>query len=55
MKKLRTNEAAWSESGNRWRISVQRDGERKTFYSSKAGKKGKLEAERKAVETISMK
>lgn len=52
MKKLRTNEAAWSESGNRWRISVQRDGERKTFYSSKAGKKGKLEAERKADEWL---
>lgn len=52
MKKLRTNEAAWVESGNRWRISVQKDGERKQFYSSKPGKKGKLEAERKADEWL---
>lgn len=52
MKKLRTNEAAWNDSTQRWRISVQRDGERKSFYSSKAGKKGKLEAERKADEWL---
>ena len=53
MKKLRTNEAAWVEKSARWRISVQKDGERKQFYSSKPGKKGKLEAERKADEWLS--
>lgn len=52
MKKLRTNEATWSDSAQRWRIAVQRDGERKQFYSSKAGRKGKLEAERKADEWL---
>lgn len=44
----RKNEAAWVEERSRWQINVQRDGERKTFCSSKPGKKGKIEAERKA-------
>lgn len=53
MNKLRTNEAYWSESQQRWQINVQKDGIRKTFVSSKAlsdpnNRKGKLEAERKA-------
>lgn len=45
---LRKNEAVWIEKNNRWQIKVQKDGERKTFYSSLAGKKGKIEAEHKA-------
>lgn len=49
----RTNEAVWSEKYGRWSIKVQRDGERKAFYSSKEGRKGKLEAERKADQWIS--
>ena len=52
MKKLRTNEAAWLEKSGRWSIKVQRDGERKQFTSSKPGRKGKLEAERKADEWL---
>lgn len=45
----RKNEAKWVESRQRWQINVTNvDGLRKTFVSSKAGKKGKLEAERKA-------
>lgn len=45
----RKNEAKWIESRQRWQINVTNgDGQRKTFVSSKAGKKGKLEAERNA-------
>lgn len=44
----RKNEAAWMEKQQRWQIKVQKDGERKTFYSTTVGKKGKIEAEKKA-------
>lgn len=44
----RSAEAAWIESRNRWQINVQREGVRKTFTSSIAGRKGKHEAEAKA-------
>ena len=52
MKKQRTSEAVWNESQGRWCIRVQSDGVRKAFYSSKPGKKGKIEAERKADEWL---
>lgn len=42
----RTNTAAWN--GKRWRIDVQKDGIRKSFYSSKPGKTGQREANAKA-------
>jgi len=45
---MRTNEAVWIESRLRWQINVQKDGERKTFVCSREGKKGKIEAEKKA-------
>lgn len=45
---MRKNEAVWVESLRRWQINVQSDGERKTFVSSTEGKKGKIEAEKKA-------
>jgi len=45
---MRKNQARWIESRQRWQINVQKDGERRTFTSSKAGTKGKIEAERKA-------
>lgn len=45
---MRKNEASWIAASNRWRISVQRDGTRKSFYSSTPGKKGKIECECKA-------
>lgn len=44
----RNTEAAWVESAQRWQVNVQCNGRRKTFVSSKPGRKGKLEAERKA-------
>jgi integrase len=44
----RKNEAAWIENSQRWQIKVQQDGVRRTFYSLKPGKKGKIEAEKKA-------
>ena len=45
---VRKNEARWIESRQRWQINVQKDGERRTFVSTTAGKKGKIEAEKKA-------
>lgn len=44
----RKNEARWIENRNRWQINVQCEGERRTFTSSISGKKGKIEAEKKA-------
>ena len=44
----RKTEASWVESRQRWQINVQVDGNRRTFTSSKEGKKGKIEAEKKA-------
>lgn len=42
----RTNTATWN--GKRWRIDVQKDGARKSFYSSKPGRTGQREANAKA-------
>lgn len=44
----RTNEATWLDKYNRWQIKVQKEGERKSFYSNVVGTKGKIECERKA-------
>ena len=44
----RTNTARWVEKKNHWRIDVQKDGERKSFYSSVPGRNGQREANRKA-------
>lgn len=44
----RRSRATWSEAENRWRINVQADGQRRTFYCSKPGPRGRTEAERKA-------
>lgn len=44
----RTNTAKWIESSGRWQINVQKDGIRKTFVSSKPGRTGQAEANRKA-------
>ncbi len=48
MSNERNNEAVWSETKHLWRLTIQRDGVRKDFYSSTPGRKGKLKAERKA-------
>lgn len=48
----RTNTAAWDEKNQRWRISVQKNKVRKSFYSSTAGRNGQREANRKADEWL---
>ena len=50
---MRINEAVWLEKYNRWQIKVQKEGVRKTFYSSASGKKGKIECEQKADKFLS--
>jgi integrase len=45
---LRTNTAQWKESKGYWQINVQKDGERKSFYSSKVGRTGQRECNAKA-------
>lgn len=44
----RTNTAVWFEKYNRWQINVQKDGVRRTFTSSKPGRAGQREANKKA-------
>lgn len=46
--KERTNTAKWLDKQNRWQIAVQKDGVRKTFTSSRPGREGQREANRKA-------
>ena len=40
-------EARWEPGRKRWRVNAQRNGERKTFYSTVPGLRGKKEAEQK--------
>lgn len=44
----RTNTAVWMTKYNRWQIKVQKDNERKTFYSSTPGRTGQRECNAKA-------
>ena len=44
----RVNTAKWIEKYNRWQINVQKDGKRKSFYSSIPGRNGQRDANRKA-------
>ena len=44
----RTNTAVWQEKFSRWRVAVQKDGQRRYFYSSLPGRTGQREANRKA-------
>lgn len=44
----RTNTAVWMEKQGRWQINVQKDGKRRSFYSSKPGRTGQREANKKA-------
>ena len=44
----RTNTAVWQEAYSRGRVAVQKDGQRKYFYSSTPGRTGQREANRKA-------
>ena len=44
----RINTAVWYEKYGRWQIKVQKDGQRRTFTSSKPGRTGQREANAKA-------
>ena len=44
----RVNTAIWDAKYKRWKINVQKNGQRRTFYSSIAGIKGRREANAKA-------
>lgn len=44
----RTNTAKWDDKHKRWRIDVQLDGVRRSFYSSTPGRTGQREANSKA-------
>lgn len=44
----RTNTASWLPNQQRWQIKVQKDGVRRTFTSTKAGRTGQREANAKA-------
>lgn len=48
MSAKRTAEAAWIKAESRWKVNVQKNGRRRSFYSSIKGRKGKHEAEAKA-------
>lgn len=52
MPKERRSEAIWKETSQRWQCNVQKDGKRKSFYSSLPGRKGKHECEAKADEWL---
>lgn len=44
----RINSAVWDEKKKYWKINVQRDGKRRSFYSSKPRRTGQREANAKA-------
>lgn len=44
----RTNTAKWDDKRNYWKINVQKDGQRRSFYSSAPGRTGQREANAKA-------
>ncbi len=44
----RINTAVWSEKYKRWQINVQKDGQRRSFYSSTRGRTGQRECNAKA-------
>ena len=50
----RTNTATWSQKYGRWQINVQKDGKRRSFYSSKPGRTGQREANKKADEWLDL-
>ena len=50
----RTNTATWQEKYHRWKIDVQKDGKRRSFYSSKPGRTGQREANKKADEWLDL-
>lgn len=52
VKKYTTAEPRWLEQYGRWQVNVQKDGRRKTFSSSIAGRKGKAEVMARATEWL---
>lgn len=51
-KKLLTAEPHWHEVYQRWQLNVQKDGKRKSFYSSVPGRAGKAEVRARAEEWL---
>jgi integrase len=48
----RTNAAIWQDKYRRWKIDVQRDGVRRSFYASAPGRNGQRECHKKADEWL---
>lgn len=48
----RINTAKWNKTRKHWRVDVQKDGKRKSFYSSAPGRKGMRECHKKADEWL---
>ena len=46
------NRVSWIDKRNHWKINVQKDGVRKSFYSSVQGKKGRTECAEKAAKWL---
>ena len=55
LKYTRTSTAKWYPQRCHWRIDIQRDGERKTFYDATPGRAGMLRCNAKADEWLSKK
>lgn len=53
-KPIRTSQAIWLEESKRWMVKVQKNGVRRAFYSSTAGRRGKTEAEFQADEWLAL-
>lgn len=52
MKRISTAEARWIEDRKHWKINVQKDGCRRSFYDSTPGKRGKALCEAKAADWL---
>ena len=50
--RVSTAEAKWYEDRNHWKVNVQKDGVRRSFYDSTPGKRGKAKCEAKAREWL---
>mgnify|MGYP000375794216 FL=1 len=47
----RTNTAQWYDKQKHWQIKVQKNGVRKSFYSSTPGRAGQREANGRKIQT----
>lgn len=51
----RTNTAVWHDKYKRWQINVQKDGQRRSFYSPTPGRTGQRECNKKADDWLDLK